>query len=139
VREEPLEERDGLAKLLSRNGSIDASIVRVTRSDGLWVHSGLQTDHQPLLIPNLQSVPIHHAARRLDGLVVIESLDKLGWSDNVIVGSEKVRPVYEPPFSFGHLRRSYSAAILACTKLRVLALVLVKSPAAGTQATGAGG
>jgi hypothetical protein len=34
VREEPLEERDGLPKLLSRNGSIDASIVRVTRSDG---------------------------------------------------------------------------------------------------------
>jgi hypothetical protein len=69
---------------------------------------------------------------------VIESLNELRRLDDVIVGSEKVGPVYEPPFSSGHFRSNLLWLSLDAN-YEVFALVLVKSPAAGTQATGAGG
>src|SRR3954453_17238603 len=50
----------------------------------------LQADHEPLLIPDFQRVTIHHATRRLDGLLVTKSFDELRRLNDVIVGSENI-------------------------------------------------
>src|SRR4051812_14502816 len=53
--------------------------------------------------PDFQSVTIHHPTRRLDGLLVTKSFDELRRLNDVIVGSENIGSVCEPPFRFGHL------------------------------------